>query len=803
MSRTFPQVASILLSVTIAIPALHAYDSVVVFNEIHYHPSGTDDPGLEFVELYNQNTVNVDLSGWRLSGGVDFDFPSGTVLEGSRYLVVAADPDALEAAAGISGVLGPFTGTLDNGGERLRLRNHNDRIMDEVEYNDRPLWPVGADGGGASLSKISPQTSGALASAWAASLEIGGTPRVANFPSDPEPIVINEVAPSEGAPETFFVELLNEGDDDLDLEGYVIASEEGDEYVLPAGTTVGAGATLSIPENDLGFRTANDDNLYLYLPGKGGLLDAVRADDLGRARLPDGSDELYATGAGIPVTPGEGNPEPPVSPVVINEIMYNHRPTYADAGPPEVLHEASDEEWIELHNTADLPVRVGGWRLAGAVRFEIPEGTLIPEGGYLVIARDAGGFSAKFPGVPVVGDFSGSLSNRGEELFLFDEDGSPADRVYYRDGFPWPEDADGGGSSLELRNPLIDNSVPAAWRASDNSEASEWHQYEFTMRASNPTYSPGIFNFHELRLGLLDSGRILLDDVSVVEDPSGANRELIANGGFRGSTGWLMLGTHKDSRPVADEGERVLSVVATARMNYLNNLIEAGLTSGGTPRQVRSGVTYRVSFRAKWLSGSPQFRFELYYNKLARTVILKQPERHGTPGARNSTSEEDTGPTYRGLRHSPAVPRQDQDIEVSTHAHDPDGISSMTLRWALDGSGFNSVPMELDPDDRLWKGTIPGQALGRIIQFYVQGEDAGPDQMRSFAPAGGARSRALIKVDTSRAHGRKRAIRIIMLQSEANALHVSQDILSNYRLGCTLITDEENIAYDSAIRLRG
>ena len=132
--------------------------------------------------------------------------------------------------------------------------------------------------------------------------------------------------------------------------------------------------------------------------------------------------------------------------VVFNEIQYHP----AAAGSPE---------WIELHNTADIPVPVGGWRLAGAVRYEIPEGTQIPEGGYLVIARNAGTFAAKFPDVPVLGDFSGSLSNRGEELFLIDEDGSPADRVYYRDGFPWPGDADGGGSSLELRNPLIDNSV--------------------------------------------------------------------------------------------------------------------------------------------------------------------------------------------------------------------------------------------------------------------------------------------------------------------------------------------------------
>ena len=113
-----------------------AIDTVVVFNEIHYHPAN-DTESLEFVELYNQNTVNIDLSGWRISGGIDFTFPKGTVINGGGYLVVASDPDAIEANAQISGVLGPFTGKLSNGGELLSLHNNNSRIMDEVEYNDR------------------------------------------------------------------------------------------------------------------------------------------------------------------------------------------------------------------------------------------------------------------------------------------------------------------------------------------------------------------------------------------------------------------------------------------------------------------------------------------------------------------------------------------------------------------------------------------------------------------------------------------------------------------------------------------
>lgn len=795
--------AAILCAALLQVPLAQAYDTIVVFNEIHYHPAGADDPGLEFVEIHNQNSVNVDLSGWRLSGGIDFEFPGRTIIGGGDYLVIASDPAALRAAAGINRVLGPFTGMLDNGGERLRIRNNNDRIMDEVEYNDRPTWPVGADGSGASLSKINPWTTGAQASGWGHSLAIGGTPGSRNFSDPPVPLTINEVAGSEALPGAFFVELHNVGEQDLPLAGFVIATEAGDDYVIPPGVVIPQSAQLSITEATLGFRVEDGDNVYLYLPATTGLVDAVRADDAGRARIPDGVGSLYVTGSGIAETPGNPNPSVPPSVVVINEIMYHHRPTYGEDGNPGIAYAANDEEWIELHNSSDIPVPVGGWELDGAVRFTIPGPRFIPEGGYLVLARDAVAFAAKFPGVPVVGDFSGSLSNQGEELFLLDELGNPADRVFYRDDKPWPPEADGGGSSLELRNPLIDNSVPEAWRASDNDALSEWHDYEFTLTASQPPYSPQIFNFHELRIGLLDSGVIRLDDVSVVEDPGGANRELIANGEFLGLSGWKRIGTHQNSRPTSDAGERVLAILAEGRMNYLNNLIEGNLTFGGRPRAVQHGRDYRVSFRAKWISGSPQFRFELYYNKLARTVILQQPDTHGTPGAQNSTYAADTGPTYDGLRHSPAVPRPGAAIEVSTAASDPSGISDMTLRYRINSGSYLSLPMSFDPADERWKATIPGQANGTLIQFYVQGQDAGPSQLRSFAPAAGARSRAIIKVDSSAAHGLKHSVRINMLATEASAMHASNDILSNLRRGCTMITDEEEIAYDAGIRLRG
>ena len=122
-------------------------DSVVVFNEIMYHPP-SNEAALEWVELHNQMAVNVDLSRWSLSGGIDFAFPEGTVIPGQGYLVIASSPVDLMAVTGLTNVLGPFQGRLANNGERLELRNNNQRLMDRVTYGVEGDWPVAPDGSG-------------------------------------------------------------------------------------------------------------------------------------------------------------------------------------------------------------------------------------------------------------------------------------------------------------------------------------------------------------------------------------------------------------------------------------------------------------------------------------------------------------------------------------------------------------------------------------------------------------------------------------------------------------------------------
>src|SRR5688572_20176740 len=166
----------------IGLPLLAFADSAVVFNEIMYHPAGTNEAALEWVEFHNQHAVDIDISGWRLDSGIDFDFAEGTVIRAGGYLVVASSPANLTGMTGATNVVGPFRNRLSNAGDRLVLRNNNRRIIDEVTYGSELDWPVAPDGAGPSLVKRARNLRSGDTASWRASYEMGGTPGRANLP---------------------------------------------------------------------------------------------------------------------------------------------------------------------------------------------------------------------------------------------------------------------------------------------------------------------------------------------------------------------------------------------------------------------------------------------------------------------------------------------------------------------------------------------------------------------------------------------------------------------------------------------
>ena len=140
-------------------------------SEIHYHPPDGEGVALEFVELENPDNESVSLSGWRLTCGIGYVFPAGTVLSPGAYLVVAQDPEQLRDRFGLGadGVYGPFDGQLSNGGEDIVLVDASNTFVDAVHYDNEPTWPTSADGAGSSLQRINAQAPPWSSASWCSS----------------------------------------------------------------------------------------------------------------------------------------------------------------------------------------------------------------------------------------------------------------------------------------------------------------------------------------------------------------------------------------------------------------------------------------------------------------------------------------------------------------------------------------------------------------------------------------------------------------------------------------------------------
>ncbi|WP_367871438.1 lamin tail domain-containing protein [Luteolibacter sp. Populi] len=600
---------------------------------------------------------------------------------------------------------------------------------------------------------------------------------------------LNEIAAA-SAP-GFFIELRNPGAVPASTAGFsleVIGSLAA-SFALPAAS-VPAGGVVQFTETQLGFRPAAGDKVILRSPG-GSLADVQAADSVLR-----GASELWPGRWLFPSspTPGAANAITLQQDIVINEICYH---------APELSPASDDKQWLELYNRGASPVNLAGWSFGSGIEFEFAPGTVIAAGGYLVVAKDPSGLLTNFPGISIVGPYDSSLAGSGERILLLDAAGNPADDVSYIDGGRWPGAADGEGSTLELRDPRSDNSLPEAWAASNESARRSWQTYTYRVTAASSSVGPD-GQWREFVLGMLDSGDVLLDDITVTERPGVAPVAMINGGDFQnGLPGWRFLGNHRHAGIVPDPdapGNMVLYLSSKGPTEHMHNHVETTLAAG---RSVTNGWEYEISFRARWLSGSNLINTRLYFNRAAKTTALSRTDDPGTPGGANSTALANAGPSFAHFSHSPVVPSPGEAVVVTTRAIDPDGLGAFTLRYSVDGAAPVAVAMAAGSDGTTFTGTIPGQSAAKVVRFWVSGNDAALTPATSTFPADGADSHALYQVNDSLAatNGRHN-LRIIMAPADEALLYQLNNVMSNERLGCTVIYDERETYYDVGVRLK-
>jgi hypothetical protein len=401
----------------------------IVINEIMYNPPvelGNDDY-YEFLELYNNDDVAVDFTGWTFTEGIDFAFPDATVLQPGEYLVIAKNPDTIMAYYGITNVLGPFENMsgLNNTGEVVALGNATGFEVDMVEYADNDPWPVAPDGNGPSLSLIDPDLDNSLPESWEPSIVLYGTPGMPNYSVNPLLVL---TYPNGG--EFLYrgmtyditwnysqfignidIELINTAGANETLAEDVDVTLQTWEWAIPAGQLIGSSYFIQIT-------------------------------DAATHTLTDASDAAFSI-IDIPEVPT----------LVFTEIMYN---------PPESGTDSL--EFIEIYNNGNDEANLTGFSFSSGIEYIFPE-LVLPAGDFLVLAVNASAMFGTF-GIEALQWTGGALSNGGELIELIDNFGNLVDAVEYDDAMPWNPLADGAGPSLVLCNPDDDNSIATNWLVS-------------------------------------------------------------------------------------------------------------------------------------------------------------------------------------------------------------------------------------------------------------------------------------------------------------------------------------------------
>ncbi len=528
---------------------INAYADFLQVSEIMYNPPDpsasevsagfSDNDDFEFMELYNSSdSVTLDLNNVRIADvfAVDFSFTGSAVtsLAPESYVLLVKNLNAFRERYGTgldSLIAGTYVGSLNNGGEGIRVLDPGDQEIHNFAYSDNHPWPVTPDGHGFSLNLLDPDSNPDHEDddSWTGESPVNGSPGAANATSVPT-IILNEVLAHTDAPLVDQIELYNPTGSPVDVGGWYLSddSDQPQLYAIPAGSMISQNGYLVLAEdNDADPLTnpgpnyfgsqfslsAVGEELYLF-SGDGSALTgydesirfgaSLNGESMGR--WPNGEGRIFPM---VINTLGSANSQIRIGDVVITEIMYN-APDPGGGVDPNLL------EFLEIQNTSNETLDLSTWEVNG-IGYEFPAGVMIGPGEVRVLlpfdpATDAAAvtafnaiYSVDIAADPqtYLGPYPGALSGGGERITVFSIDEPPAgsmvkplifeDEADYDDAAPWPTGADGGGDSLHRLSPSQFGSLAEAW--------------------SSTIPSPGEHSFGTL-LGDLDTdGDIDFDDI--------------------------------------------------------------------------------------------------------------------------------------------------------------------------------------------------------------------------------------------------------------------------------------------------
>ncbi|MHC4676499.1 MAG: lamin tail domain-containing protein [Planctomycetota bacterium] len=329
----------------------------------------------DMIELYYDGPAPLNLADMSITDDPDnrrkFVFPGGTTIDAGEYLVLYADDNTTT-----SGIHLGFA--LDGNGEGVYLYNRpasGGGLLDSVEFGMQlgvlSIGRVGYDG------------------LWKLTQPTFGTANIAQRLGNPATLKLNEwLADGNIFRSSDFIEIYNPDPLPVDMGGLFLTDDPvvrpGRHQIAPLSFVPGAAYVVFIADGDeesgpdhLNFRLSPDQEILGLFDAELYEIDKViygpQTTNASQGRAPDGEDTYEFSDS---PTPGVSN----IDTIVINEVL---------------AHSHLAPDWIELYNTTDTAIDIGGWFLSDnsskRKKYRIPDGTMIDGSGpnkYLVFYED-------------------------------------------------------------------------------------------------------------------------------------------------------------------------------------------------------------------------------------------------------------------------------------------------------------------------------------------------------------------------------------------------------------------------------
>ncbi len=508
-SATVPTSSSATVPVPMSSESIDPIDSAssqMGVSEIMYNAPGGS--ALEWVEVYikaGPDIGDMELSGLRLDGAVNFAFPSGGLKKG-EYVIVTNDPTTFKSTyknlPANCRVFGPWdkdpktdqVAKLINEGDVVDVKIHGSGDV-SAAFSNEPPWPSLADGKGRTLV-YKGSGSEADPSSWGASSVENGNPCAGGDKVlDATTVRLNEIKPFVINETDGWIELYNYGSAPVDVKGWELESKKkdktwkigGDNTVVPANGYLLLESTAAVFGDDGLYLGNNGDEIYLYEAASGtrtgketSLMLSAGTQSSGVVDVAGGSS---VQGTMATETPGAANSALKAGPIFISEINYHENET-----------NPNDMEFLEIVNKGTENVTLfesvngqsKGWKIEG-VNIEFSSTDVLPAGGMMVLFNDSMKtkedlLRARYsiPENVLIRFYAGKLSNRGETVavkkpfsFTAKSDGTKqwyyeiSDATIYNDRWSGLTEADGKGKSLNRKDYTTMGYGSASWQALD------------------------------------------------------------------------------------------------------------------------------------------------------------------------------------------------------------------------------------------------------------------------------------------------------------------------------------------------